>query len=166
MLFVLTKDTWIMISYTKNMWIMSSYAHFATPTCRQAMMQTYRVCWRLEATVKQCFSEKAVTKKYYTSVVSSITYCISASTLSHQTTNSIHSYRGFPTSGRAKMGVTTYYTLHRFLFLHRFQIDLHKQFYYCTFHTSLVNQPLLPRVDRLQYLTAGRRVWPLTHGFV
>ena len=30
---------------------------------------------------------------------------------------------------------------------------------------SLVNQPLLPRVDRLQYLTAGRRVWPLTHGF-
>ena len=24
---------------------------------------------------------------------------------------------------------------------------------------SLVNQPLLPRVDRLQYLTAGRRGW-------
>ena len=31
--------------------------------------------------------------------------------------------------------------------------------------SSLVSQPLLPRVDRLQYLTAGRRVWPLTHGF-
>ena len=31
--------------------------------------------------------------------------------------------------------------------------------------SSLVNQPLLTRVNCLQYLTAGRRVWPLTHGF-
>ena len=38
---------------------------------------------------KQCFSEKAATKKYYLSVVSGLTYCIYASTLSHQTTNSI-----------------------------------------------------------------------------
>ena len=36
----------------------------------------------------------------------------------------------------------------------------------CSYSTaSLVNQPLLPRIDRLQYRTAGRRVWPLTHGF-
>ena len=32
-------------------------------------------------------------------------------------------------------------------------------------NTSLVNQPLLPCVNRLQYLMAGRRVWALTHGF-
>ena len=30
---------------------------------------------------------------------------------------------------------------------------------------SLVNQPLLPCVHRLQYLTVGRRVCALTHGF-
>ena len=60
---------------------MSSYAYFGTPTCRQAAMQD---CWRLEATAKQCVSEKAAAKKYYLSVVSSLTYCIYASTLSHQ----------------------------------------------------------------------------------
>ena len=37
---------------------MSSYAHFATPTCRQAAMQTYRVCkiaedWQSSALVKR-----------------------------------------------------------------------------------------------------------------
>ena len=32
------------IRANKNTWIMSSYAHFAAPTCRQATMQTYRVC--------------------------------------------------------------------------------------------------------------------------
>ena len=31
--------------------------------------------------------------------------------------------------------------------------------------SSLVNQPLLLRIDRLQYLTAGRRVWALTRNF-
>ena len=31
--------------------------------------------------------------------------------------------------------------------------------------SSLAGQPLLPRVDHLQYLTAGRRVWALTHSF-
>ena len=36
---------------------------------------------------------------------------------------------------------------------------------YSQLMVSPVNQPLLPRVNRLQYLTAGRRVWALTHGF-
>ena len=30
---------------------------------------------------------------------------------------------------------------------------------------SLVNQPLLPHIDRLQYLTVGRRVLTRTHNF-
>ena len=38
------KNIWIVSSYAQIIWIMSSYAYFATPTCRQAAMQTYRVC--------------------------------------------------------------------------------------------------------------------------
>ena len=87
---------------------MSSYAHFGIPTCRQAAMQTLLKTGGNSKAV--CFSEKAAAKKYYLSVVSSLTYCIYASTLRHQTANSIHLYRGLPTSGRAKMSITTYYS--------------------------------------------------------
>ena len=65
---------------------MSSYAHFGTPTCKQAAMQTYRVCKIAEDWRQQQSSAlvKRQQQRSTTSVVSSLTYCIYASTLRHQ----------------------------------------------------------------------------------
>ena len=92
---------------------MSSYAHFATPTCRQAAMQMYRVCKCAEDWRPQ-LSNARVRRKQQSSIppllspVSHVAFY--ASMLSHQTANSIHSYRGLPTSGRNEMGINAYYS--------------------------------------------------------
>ena len=87
---------------------MSSYAYFGTPTCRQAAMQTYRVCKIAEDWRQQQSSAlvKRQQQRSTTSLLCPVSHIASMLQRSGiKTANSIYLYRGLPTSGRAKMGV-------------------------------------------------------------
>ena len=84
------------------------YTHWGELQCKQI------VCWWQEASSIAVLwwkgSSKIVLPLCCLQSHVSCTYCIYASTLNYQNTNSLHPYRGLPTSGCDKMGVTTYYS--------------------------------------------------------
>ena len=85
------------------------YAHFATPTCRQAAMQTYRVCkcaedWKQQRSSASVKRQQQRSTTSLLSLISRIASMLQRSAIKLQT----QYIRGLPTSGRAKMGVTTH----------------------------------------------------------
>ena len=76
-------------------------------------MQTYRVCkiaedWRQQQSSALVKRQQQRSTTSLLSPVSRIASMLQRSGI--KTANSIHLYRGLPTSGRAKMGVTAYYS--------------------------------------------------------
>ena len=90
--------------------IMSSYTHFGMPTCKQAAMQTYRVCkiaedWRQQQSSALVKRQQQSSTTPLLSPVSHITFMLQCSGIKLQTQ---YIYHGLPTSGRAK--ITAYYS--------------------------------------------------------
>ena len=87
----------------------TSRANFATPTCRQAAMQTQTIVCKISENWRQQRSSALVKMQQQKSntpllpPASRVAFMLQCSAIKLQTQ---HSYRGLPTSGRAKTGVT------------------------------------------------------------